>query len=282
MMNRIEGTYTGAAGRESTFDVTWNADFHSAPLLLFIHGFKGYKDWGPFNSMAERFAASGFVVAKINLSHNGTTLAERIDFPDLEAFGRNTFSKEVQDVQTLTDALITEGEWLKNMDKTRCYLLGHSRGGAIAFAVASKSNVFTKVATWASVADLEKRFTPQQLSFWRKEGVLYIPNARTGQQMPMNLDLLEDYEVNRNSLNIEINVKKLKAAGKSQLIIHGTNDETVPVDEAKDLQSWNSDSKLVFIENANHTFGGTQPWHNANLPQDMAQAVELTVDFFKA
>lgn len=281
-MKRIEGTYTGANGRESTFDVTWNPYLKNTPLLLFIHGFKGYKDWGPFNLLAERFAASGFVVAKINLSHNGTTLTQRIDFPDLEAFGRNTFSKEVQDVQVLTDVLLTEGEWLKSMDKNRCFLLGHSRGGAIAFAVASKSAVFSKVATWASVADLEKRFTPQQLEHWRKEGVLYIPNARTGQQMPMYLDLLEDYEANRDRLNIAGNVKKLKESGKPQLIIHGTNDETVPVEEAKDLKSWNPNAELIFLDNANHTFGGMQPWKDAGLPRDMEQAVELTVNFFKA
>jgi dipeptidyl aminopeptidase/acylaminoacyl peptidase len=281
-MKRLEGTYTGANGRESTFDVTWNPAFQNAPLLLFIHGFKGYKDWGPFNLMAKQFAASGFVVAKINLSHNGTTPTERIDFPDLEAFGRNTFSKEVQDVHELTNVLLTEGEWLNSMDKSKCFLLGHSRGGAIAFAVASKNDIFSKVATWASVADLEKRFTPQQLAYWRKEGVLYIPNARTGQQMPLYLDLLDDYEANRDVLNIAANVKKLKDAGKPQLIIHGTNDETVPIEEAKDLKSRNPDAELTFIENANHTFGGMQPWKDAGLPRDMQQAVELTVNFFKA
>ena len=26
------------------------------PLVLFVHGYKGYKDWGAWNLMAEKFA----------------------------------------------------------------------------------------------------------------------------------------------------------------------------------------------------------------------------------
>ena len=30
------------------------------PLLIFVHGYKGYKDWGAWNLMAEDFAKAGF------------------------------------------------------------------------------------------------------------------------------------------------------------------------------------------------------------------------------
>ena len=30
------------------------------PLIIFCHGYKGYKDWGAWNLMAEDFAKAGF------------------------------------------------------------------------------------------------------------------------------------------------------------------------------------------------------------------------------
>jgi hypothetical protein len=30
------------------------------PLVIFVHGYKGYKDWGAWDLMAEKFAESDF------------------------------------------------------------------------------------------------------------------------------------------------------------------------------------------------------------------------------
>ena len=29
------------------------------PLVIFSHGFKGFKDWGPFNFISDKFVKSG-------------------------------------------------------------------------------------------------------------------------------------------------------------------------------------------------------------------------------
>ncbi|MDH5398779.1 MAG: dienelactone hydrolase, partial [Cyclobacteriaceae bacterium] len=55
------------------------------PLVLFVHGFKGFKDWGFWDIVANMFAEAGFIFIKINLSHNGTTKDHPLDFADLEA-----------------------------------------------------------------------------------------------------------------------------------------------------------------------------------------------------
>ena len=39
-------------------------------LIIFCHGFKGFKDWGPWNLVAEHFAKAGFFFIKFNFSHN--------------------------------------------------------------------------------------------------------------------------------------------------------------------------------------------------------------------
>src|SRR5690606_11206448 len=86
-------------------DATYVDDQKSKPVIVFNHGFKGYKDWGPFNLMAEKFAEAGFLFIKMNFSHNGTTLHKPAEFADLEAFAQNNFSKELDDTGVLIDAL---------------------------------------------------------------------------------------------------------------------------------------------------------------------------------
>ena len=49
------------------------------PILIFCHGYKGFKDWGAWNLMAEAFAETGFFFIKFNFSHNGGTVENPID-----------------------------------------------------------------------------------------------------------------------------------------------------------------------------------------------------------
>ena len=55
-------------------------------LVIYAHGFNGFKDWGSFDLIATQFAAAGFLFVKFNFSHNGTTPEDPENFVDLEAF----------------------------------------------------------------------------------------------------------------------------------------------------------------------------------------------------
>ena len=69
------------------------------PLVIFCHGYKGFKDWGAWDLVAKEFAKNDFFFLKFNFSHNGGTVDDPIDFPDLEAFGNNNFSHELNDIE---------------------------------------------------------------------------------------------------------------------------------------------------------------------------------------
>ncbi|MDV7398930.1 hypothetical protein RZS08_46410, partial [Arthrospira platensis SPKY1] len=49
-----------AAGRPMAFDLYWPEETEHCPLILFAHGFKGFKDWGHWSLIAETFARHGF------------------------------------------------------------------------------------------------------------------------------------------------------------------------------------------------------------------------------
>src|SRR5690554_4093797 len=83
------------------YDVYYKKSKEAQPLILYSHGYKGFKDWGAWPLVAEHFANAGFCFVKFNFSHNGGTVAQPIDFPDLEAFAENNFSLELDDLDRM-------------------------------------------------------------------------------------------------------------------------------------------------------------------------------------
>ena len=95
--------FIGTNGRHTLIDVLYPEKVENIPLIIFAHGFKGFKDWGHFPLIARKFAESGFAILKFNFSHNGGTIEQPIDFPDLEAFSKNNYIKEQQDLSLILD-----------------------------------------------------------------------------------------------------------------------------------------------------------------------------------
>ncbi|TXB67058.1 prolyl oligopeptidase family serine peptidase [Vicingus serpentipes] len=249
------------------------------PVILFAHGFKGFKDWGHFNKVMEHFIENDFVFVKFNFSHNGGTVEQPIDFPDLEAFGNNNYTKELDDLRTVTD-WIEDNEHIpaEEINTEEIYLIGHSRGGGISVISASEDKRIKKLVTWAAVADLINRIPESQLEFWKEQGVIYVENARTKQQMPMYYQFVEDTLNNKERLTIENAARKIDFP---HLIIHGTNDKAVDVTEAHNLAKWNSNAELFIIEDADHVFGASHPFIESGFPADVKLVLEKTIQFFK-
>ncbi|HLG02435.1 MAG TPA: alpha/beta fold hydrolase [Bacteroidia bacterium] len=248
------------------------------PLIIFLHGFKGFKDWGHWPLVAEFLARSGFVVIRFNFSHNGTTRENPMAFGDLDAFAKNTFSKELEDVEAVLDDIVWRAGKEINCDPARVGLLGHSRGGGIAFLAAFRDKRVRAVAAWAGISDLEPRVNPPELDEWKKNGVIYTINSRTGESLPINYSLREDFYANKKRLDIPYAVKHLNIP---ILLVSGTKDESVPFAEAEKMSTWNMLARFEAIAGAGHTFGGKHPWTEKDLPADTVKALQPTIAFFR-
>ncbi|NJN24555.1 MAG: alpha/beta hydrolase [Cyclobacteriaceae bacterium] len=266
-------------GRPFLADATYIESGRVKPVILFNHGFKGFKDWGPFSLMAEEFARAGFVFVKMNFSHNGTTTEQPTEFADLEAFAQNNFSMELDDTGVLIDHLFSKSCEIpgRDMDLQSFFLMGHSRGGASAILKASGEPRIKKLATWAAVNNLETYFSNEEVEYWRQTRRIYIQNARTNQQMPMDFQIVENFLANKQSLQVPEAVKNITVP---MLAIHGSADSTVPVHAARQMKTWNDRVEIEIIEGADHTFGGTHPFNDTQLPVDLKQAVDKTASFF--
>lgn len=266
----------GKNGRPILLDFGYKPNGHLKPVIVFAHGFKGFKDWGHFNEMMGFFIENDFAFVKFNFSHNGGTVEQPIDFPDLEAFGNNNYTIELDDLSTVLDWV--ESIEITEIDKDQIYLIGHSRGGGVSIIAANEDVRIKKLITWAAVSDLINRYPTAIIEHWKKEGVLYIENSRTNQQMPLYYQLAEDTLENLDRFNIELATNKLTIP---HLIIHGTADEVVTLEEARQIYKWSKKSLLELVEGANHTFGAMHPYAENSFPNGVQLVLDKTLAFIK-
>lgn len=271
----------GADNRPIALDISFNVTGRPNPVLIYAHGFNGFKDWGNFDLIAEQFTQEGFTFIKFNFSHNGTTPEQPEDFVDLEAFGQNNYTRQLKDLQVVIDWICNPGNTYHTyMDINRISLIGHSMGGGISILYASEDPRIKRLVTWAAISECKTpwaNWSREQLEEWKTTGVQYYANGRTGQQMPLYYQLYEDYTTNIRRLNIERSIKQLAIP---ILICHGTNDTAVPIEKARLLKDWQPHAQLFTID-SDHVFGRKHPWTEPQIPPAMQEIVVATLNFLK-
>ena len=262
------------------YDVFYKADNIPKPVVIFCHGYKGYKDWGAWNLVAERFAEEGCFFLKFNFSHNGGTPNNPIDFPDLDAFAQNNFTKELDDLEDIINFIFATDNFENEINSNTISLIAHSRGAGIILIKASEEPRIKNVITWAGVSDFKERFQigSSQFNDWKEKGITYIENSRTKQLMPHYFQFFQDFAANEERLTIKLAVQKLNVP---LLIIQGSDDTTVTELEANRLHQWNSKSELEIIKNGDHSFGTIHPWKESQLPKELQKVVEKSIIFLK-
>lgn len=254
-MQKVDLIVTPTHGRAFRADARFVSSAQPKPVVIFVHGFKGFKDWGHFNLLADTFAQEGFVFIKLNLSHNGVPLYGE-DLEDMEAFGQNNYSIELDDIGTLIDYLFRNQLPVPELDLTKLYLIGHSRGGGLVILKTAEDERIKATAAWAPISNVDMRWPDEVLAKWQETGVHYIYNTRIRKDMPLYYQLVENYQANRDRMNIPAAVARLK---QPLLIIHGEDDETLPVSMAHELKQQQPAADLVILPQSGHTFGGAHP-----------------------
>jgi pimeloyl-ACP methyl ester carboxylesterase len=243
----------------------------SAPVLIILHGFKGFARWGFFPYFGEYFADKGFLTLTVNFSLNGTPHrinADSEECSESENFARNTISQEVRDTETIVRAVV-EGnfdaqapifaEQLRKRWNGDIFVLAHSRGGASAWALGERFEEVKKIGALGTIARLD-RFTDRAKQEWRRNGFFAVQNTRTGQELRIDAGYLDDIQANAAYLEPLQTIKRLKQA---LLLVHGDQDLTVPIAEAEMLYKAAQEAKCNVhwetIPQTAHTFGIAHP-----------------------
>lgn len=278
MTKTVPAIIHGAENRPMPVDLRIAEDAEHAPVIVFVHGFKGFKDWGHWPLMGGELARRGFAFVSFNFALGGTTPDCPTDHADPEAFGRNNFSHEQDDLGKVLDAL-SDGTLFPDapLDRSGFFLMGHSRGGAAVIVKTAEDARVKGLATICALGDMGR--TAQDRTEWQRTGVTHVVNSRTGQQLPMYFQIVEDYERNRDRFDL---VQCCQRISVPALFIHGTTDATVPASDAQRLHAACPASELLLIEGGDHVLGGRHPWTSDTLPEDTVRAVEgITMNFGK-
>jgi dienelactone hydrolase len=261
-------TLPGALG-EILVDVRAGGRESARPAVLVVHGWKGFKDWGMFPVFGDRLAQAGFTAVACNLSGSGVDDAGDFSLP--ERFARDTYSAELSDVAAVLDAL-TEGA-LGVAAPSSIGLVGHSRGGAAAILQTARDPRVRALVTWAAIGAVD-RWSEAEKAEWRAQGRRDVINSRTGQVLPLYLDVLDDVERNASALDLRAAAARIEVPW---LVAHGVADESVPADEARALHaaSGRPTTQLMIVDGAGHTFGAVHPW--AGMTPALREVFDRTV-----
>lgn len=248
-----------------------------SPLILFLHGFKGFKDWGFTPPNGDWFADLSYRFLTMNFSHNGVG-SDVMEFTELDKFRENTHSLEVEEAEEVIAAL-GKGELGDiSVEENRLGLLGHSRGGGVALLAGINRPEVRAVCTWASVSTFD-RYMAADPETWKENGFIEVPNARTGQIMQVGYGLYEDLQAHRD---VELNIKRaVERTDKPLCIIHGTADMAVPYSDAESLYGRAPDgmAELHLIKESGHTFEAKHPFEGSTEALDKVR--KATRDFFR-
>jgi len=261
-------------------DLVWdNHQTRPSALTVFLHGYKGFKNWGAFDIMAEKFADAGLPFLKFNFSHNGTSISNPGEFVDLDAFGKNNISIELDDIESVFEAVESDCfQGLKPHILPECYnLIGFSRGGANAIINASKNRRCTKLVTWNAVADFTRKWNDSDFMLnWKTESVRFEKNTRTGQLMPLYYSFVEDYYNNEAQYTV---IEAARKVTQPWLLVHATDDEAVPLTDALRLKEVNDLITLIKVGETGHTFGVKHPHFGNEISAPFREVIEQTILF---
>lgn len=226
------------------------------PIVVLVHGFKGFRRWGFWPAMAERFTRDGLACVGFDLSHNGVGPGG-LEFDEPELFERNTFARELFDLQQVLAAV--RERRLPHADELlpdRLALLGHSRGGGLVVVTAADDPAIRAVVALAPIAS-NRRLAPDDVESGLARGFHPVVNTRTGQVLHLGRDALLEIQGRDDLADFTVHAARLAAP---LLVVHGTADPAVSVDDGRRLAAAAPVGEFVGCKGADHVLGCRHPW----------------------
>jgi alpha-beta hydrolase superfamily lysophospholipase len=247
----------------------------SKGTLVICHGFKGFKDWGFFPHTAEQLSQYVNVIT-FNFSHNGVG-EDPLQFSELEKFATDTYTRDLEDLQVLIQQIHENSLPIhETIASSPLFLLGHSRGAGVSLIYAmDHPEKIDGVISWNGITNVDL-FSQEIKDRMRQDGRAYIENARTKQNMPLDLEILEDIEKNRDQFNI---LSRASTTKVPIILIQGSDDAKNLREGSAKLIDANPATQWVQVAGGNHTFNTVHPFKGETVP--LKEAITNTAQFIQ-
>lgn len=203
-----------------------NKEEKSSNLVVLLHGFLASKEDLYF--IAENFSKKGLDVLCLDLYAHGESEGN---------FNELTISKCVNDLHEI----ISSFREMKSYSKYS--LLGYSIGGYIALSYCSKFSGINSIVLCAPVSDFKDLFKSADLKEWKTNNML------KDRSLSLNINL--NYDFYQDGIEI-FSYEKAKKMNIKTLIVHGSNDDVVPLEQSNNLTNALKRSILHIISSAEH------------------------------
>jgi len=266
----------GAEG-ETVLGVTDAPEAAPRASVLLLHGHKGYLSYGCYPVIADRLArALPVAVHRFNASHSGMTRDEStFERPDL--FALDTWNKQVDDLRAVIRAA-RAGELPGTAAGLPVIAMGHSRGGVTCLLAAGREGEDTPDAVVSMSAP---SWCASDVDGKQKEiaetGRLSTPSARTGQDLGADPVWLEEQLADPK--NHDLLALCRRVVGPT-LVIHGEEDETIPVRCAREIAEAVPDAELALIAGGDHVFSTPNPADVGAEPSEPLTAAVTAIERF--
>jgi alpha-beta hydrolase superfamily lysophospholipase len=239
------------------------------PLIIIANGHNGFFNYGMFPFIRNYLREQGISAIGFNYSHSGIE-GESDVFKDLERYRKNCRRLEKEDLLTV---LGSASEQFPQHPKV--FILAHSMGGiATVFAAqeAAENGIPLHGAILLNCLSTLNVRSESVIENWKKNGVWLLRNNRTLQDLPQGEEYLQETlgSAGNGPWNPKSTVHSLRIP---LLILHGDEDESVPVWHSEHLYAWSKeqhpDTRFELIAGGTHTLNTKHPFAGAT-PQLIA------------
>lgn len=258
-------------------EIKYNNNHIAKPLAVVLHGFKGNKDWGFLPNIAELFARNKYIAVSYNHSLNGK-IPNSMKY-NIDKFRKITVSEQLRELSILMSHLmenvLTQNDNPATKWNGEIVLIGHSMGAAIALLYATENTV-AKLMMLSPISKFN-RYTDRQRKQWRAAGFMEFFNPKTEQTMALDATFIDDMDENLERFDLTNAIAKCKS---EILIIHGEQDVTVRIAEARELFANSDKAKCRLIEypNCNHSFNiDTLGYENNHILKNLMDDLEAMI-----
>ena len=204
------------------------------PLVIVCHGFTGSKEGrGQALAMGEQLALLGYGTLLFDFAGSGESDGENRD---------RTLSGQVDDLAAIV-------RWARQQSFGPIILSGRSFGGSTVLSYAARDQQIDAVCTWAAVTRLERLFLPLIGGSAAGPAEELVTIKSEEGQLALKLKFFQDLSQH------DLASCAAAISPRSLLIVHGSDDQSVPAADAEILyQAAGEPKKLVIIEGADHRF----------------------------
>jgi Dipeptidyl aminopeptidases/acylaminoacyl-peptidases len=235
---------------------------NSSPLVIIVNGHNGFYNYGMFPYIQQKLFKNGIASYSFNFSHGGVT-GDADYFEDLEKYERNCMRLETEDLLCVLHNINNNFK-----GHSQIFLFAHSLGGVPTIFGAKKSiegNIKINGIILVSTVKTLNFWPTEMIREWASAGVYYKKNNRTKQELPQGFEFLQEILSCEKNWNVKKGIESLDIP---ILIIHGGNDEAVPVEHGETLFSWikdiNANAQLKIIPTATHTYNTKHPFEKSS------------------